>query len=329
MLQKINYIVKKFDCGIKKYISELQLSNQTPGFSVFIKKDNEIIYKRSIGQSIVSSSSSKNILSPNSRFLCASLTKPVICKFFIDLSKKNPEILHTTLDNFFSEYQKSDIKKITVQHLLTHSSGLLEYFGSSSSIPYHQLDTLNLKKIAEHILNQPKPFYPGKKIEYSNSAFVILSRIIELIFGNKYELELEKYFKSYGGFRNTFFFMNKQKCNTAQYIKVGKRYIKVPWNRTFIGWGDGALISSPIEYLKIINPLKDKKLLNYLFKVKSRFNFCYQHTGGSIGMSNLYFFIPQINLSGICFQNFTNSLDRMTLSQDICHFLADNKTNYI
>ena len=330
MFQKINYIVKKIDCGAKKYISELQLSNQTPGFSILIKRNNEIIYKKSLGKSIVSSNSPKNFLSFNSCFLCASLTKPVICKFFIDLNRKKPNIIQTSLDNFFSNYKKPHINKITIQHLLSHKSGLPEYFGSSSSIPYHQLDTYTLKQISSYILNQKNFFSPGKKIEYSNSSFVILSRIIELLFKNKYELELEKYFKSYGFSKNTFFFTNKKKCNTAQYVKISKKYIQVPWNRSFIGWGDGALISSPMEYLDLINPLENKKILNYLFKVKSnKLNSYYYHTGSSVGMSNLYFFIPKINLSGICFQNFTNSFDIMTLSQDICNFLANNRTNYI
>lgn len=331
MSQKINYAIKKIDQGVKKYISELQLSNQTPGFSILIKKNNKIIYKKSIGKSIISSNSSKSLLSFNSRFLCASLTKPVICQFFIDLSMKYPKIIQTSLDNFFgSKHKKPHIEKITVQHLLTHKSGLPEYFGSVSSIPYHQLNTFNLKQISKYILNQEKIFSPGKKTEYSNSSFVILSRIVELLFKNKYELELEKYFKSCGSFKNTFFFTKKTNSKTAQYVKINKKYIRVPWSRAFIGWGDGALISSPLEYLDLINPLKDKRILNYLFKLKSRrFNLCYQHTGGSIGMSNLYFFIPQINLRGVCFQNFTNSFDRMSLSQDIYNFFADNKTYYI
>ena len=273
MSQKAQFIVKKIDYGAVKYISELQLSSHTPGFSILIKKNNEVIYEKSIGKNIISSNSHQRGLSSSSQFLCASLTKPVIYKFFTDLNKKKSKLIQASLDHFFSTYRKPYIKKITIQHLLTHTSGLSEYFGSYSSIPFHQLDKLNLKQISEYILKQKPMFKSGAKEVYSNSSFVILSRIIELIFKNNYELELEKYFKSLGTFKNTFFFMDKKKLNTAQYIKVGEQYIKAPWNRSFIGWGDGALISSPKEYLNIINPIEDKGILNYLFKVKSQFKY--------------------------------------------------------
>ena len=331
MFQQIDYAIKRIDQGIKKYISELQLNNRTPGFFVLIKKNDEVIYEKSIGKSIISSNSPKSSLSFNSQFLCASLTKPVICQFFIDLSVKHPKIIQTSLNGFFgSRHKKKYIKEITIQHLLTHRSGLSEYFGSATSIPYHRLNKFNLEKISEYILDQEKNFNPGKKKEYSNSAFVILSRIVELLFNNRYELEFKKYFRSYGSFNNTFFFTEKTNCKTAQYIRINKEYVKVPLNRAFIGWGDGALISSPSEYLDLINPSKDRKIIKYLFRVKSyKFNVCYQHTGGGIGISNAYFFIPKLNLRGICFQNFTNSLDRMTLSQDICNFFSDKRVYYI
>jgi len=165
MSQKINYIVNRINKGIKKYTSDLQLSHQTPGFSILIKKDNETVYTESIGKSILSSRSSKNFISPSSHFLCASLTKLVVCQFFIHLNKKYPKIFQTSLDHFFgSKHKKHYIRNITIQHLLTHRSGLSEYFGSPSSIPYHQLNRLNLKQITKYILDQKNIFTAGKKM---------------------------------------------------------------------------------------------------------------------------------------------------------------------
>ena len=183
----MSFIVKKIDNGIKKYISELNLNHQTPGFCLIIKKNNKTIYKKSIGKGAIYSTLPKNSISPDSRFLCASLTKPVIFKFFSDLKKKKPNLTKMSLDKFFPKTKNPNIKKIKVQHLLAHKSGLSEYFGSSTALPYHQLDIYDLKKISKYILNQKLSFNPGEKTEYSNSSFVILSRIIELLFKNKYE----------------------------------------------------------------------------------------------------------------------------------------------
>ena len=143
---------KKINLGAEKYISVLKLNKYTPGFSILIKKDNEIIYEKSIGRNIISSKSPRMVLSPQSLYLCASLAKPVICRFFIDLSKKYPELIQTSLDNFFSVKKRSDIKHITIQHLLTHKSGLSEYFGWLG-FSRSTTNNFNLKQISEFILN--------------------------------------------------------------------------------------------------------------------------------------------------------------------------------
>ena len=170
-------IIKKIDFGAKRYISELQLNKHTPGFSILIKKDNRIIYEKSIGRNIISSKSPKMILSSRSVFLCASLTKPTMCKFFIDLNKNHPKLMQTSLDKFFSAKKRPNIKHITIRHLLTHKSGLSDYFGWAG-LSRNATNNANLKQISEFILNQRKLFKPGTQTQYSNAAYVILSRII-------------------------------------------------------------------------------------------------------------------------------------------------------
>ena len=103
-------IIKKINLGAEKYVSVLKLNKYTPGFSILIKKDNEIIYEKSIGRNIISSKSPGMVLSSQSLYLCASLTKPVISRFFIDLNKKYPELMQTSLDNFFSVKKKAIYK---------------------------------------------------------------------------------------------------------------------------------------------------------------------------------------------------------------------------
>lgn len=144
-------IIKKIDLGAKKYVSELRLNKQIPGFSILIKEDSKIIYEKSIGRNIISSQSPKVILSSHSSYLCASLTKPVICRFFIDLKKKHPKLMQTSLDKFFSVRKKAEIKSITIQHLLTHKSGLSDYFGWIG-LSRNAINNSNLKQVSEFIL---------------------------------------------------------------------------------------------------------------------------------------------------------------------------------
>ena len=320
-------IIKKIDLGAKRYISELQLNKKTPGFSVLIKKDDKIIYEKSIGRNIISSQNPKMILSSYSSYLCASLTKPMVSKFFIDLTKKYPKLMKTSLDYFFSIKKRSDIKYITVRHLLTHKSGLSDYFGWTG-LSRKAINKSNLKQISEFILNQRRLFKPGTRTRYSNSAYVILSRIIEIISGNNYEKELEKYFK-FSGLQRTFLFKEGSKNKSAQYIRISNRYIKIPYERALTGWGDSALFSSPFDYLDLINPSTDKSICKYLFKMRSPYGLCYQHTGSSVGTSSVFFFLPDSNIRGVCFQNFIDNFDNITFPWDIYQFLEErNITSY-
>ena len=58
-------------------------------------------------------------------------------------------------------------------------------------------------------------------MQYSNSSYVILSRIIEIISGNNYEEELKRYFENYG-LKNTSFFKEGNQKKSAQYSLLRK-----------------------------------------------------------------------------------------------------------
>ena len=181
------------------------------------------------------------------------------------------------------------------------------------------------------LINQRKLFKSGTQTQYSNSAYVILSRIIEIISGNSYEKELKRYFKLFG-LKNTFLFKkgNQNQKKSAQYIRIRNRYIKIPYERSLTGWGDSALFSSPSDYLDLINPSFNKNICDYLFKIKSPYGLCYQHTGSSVGTASIFFFLPDFNIRGVCYQNFIDNFDNITFPWDIYQFLeGQNITSYI
>lgn len=80
---------------------------------------------------------------------------------------------------------KETAEKITIHHLLTHTSGLGDFFDNPEFRPHreryrHPADYLPL------FANDPLRFEPGQRFSYSNAGFVVLGAIVERLSGENY-----------------------------------------------------------------------------------------------------------------------------------------------
>ncbi|SBV93091.1 Beta-lactamase family protein [uncultured Alphaproteobacteria bacterium] len=93
------------------------------------------------------------------------------------------------LSRFVPEQVRGD--EITVRHLLTHTSGLpemlgLEPFASNMAHPWTP------REIAAVIAKQPLDFAPGSAQRYSNSNYLMLGRIVEIVTGEPFDREIRQ-----------------------------------------------------------------------------------------------------------------------------------------
>ena len=118
-------------------------------------------------------------------------------------------------------------KEITVLHLLTHTSGVSDYFdvidddneeASTADFfvkyPVHTLTTI--EAYLPLFIELPSKFKAGEKAEYSNSNFILLGLVIEAISGEKYHDYMEGHiFKPLNLTRTGFYKTNRLPYNTA------------------------------------------------------------------------------------------------------------------
>jgi CubicO group peptidase (beta-lactamase class C family) len=74
--------------------------------------------------------------------------------------------------------------KVTIRHLLSHSSGLGSFFG-----PKFDEKKLGMREVRDYlpfIADEKLAFEPGSKFSYSNSGFVLLGAIVEKASGENY-----------------------------------------------------------------------------------------------------------------------------------------------
>jgi CubicO group peptidase (beta-lactamase class C family) len=97
--------------------------------------------------------------------------------------------LDESLSDFFAEFPSYG-KQITVRHLLSHTSGLIDYedvIPPGTTIPVLDRDVLRL------LLKQEKTYFPpGSKFRYSNSGYSLLSLMVEVRSGMPFAQFLKK-----------------------------------------------------------------------------------------------------------------------------------------
>jgi len=83
-------------------------------------------------------------------------------------------------------------KSVTVQQLLTHTSGIPSF----TDLPEYETLKLSPEIPAQtmaHIRDKPLDFPPGEKFKYSNTGYVLLGWIVEVASGQSYETFLQEH----------------------------------------------------------------------------------------------------------------------------------------
>jgi CubicO group peptidase (beta-lactamase class C family) len=117
-------------------------------------------------------------LESNTLFQMGSITKLYTATLVMQAVERNELSLDACVADVLPSFRPADgsFERITVLHLLTHSSGLPEA---------HQVDTGDgddcLERYAHGLATLHLDFQPGERSTYSNANYVLLGRIIEVL----------------------------------------------------------------------------------------------------------------------------------------------------
>ncbi len=122
--------------------------------------------------------------SPETRFRLGSVTKQFTAMAILQLEERGKLKVTDTVKSIFPDYPGGE--KITIHHLLTHTSGIPNFTDSPDYFKTQTLPSPVLQTV-ERFKNLPLDFAPGERMSYSNSGYVLLGAIIEKVTGGTYE----------------------------------------------------------------------------------------------------------------------------------------------
>lgn len=126
---------------------------------------------------------------PDTPFLIASITKPFTAAGLMRLADLGKLKLSDPASRFFPQFTKESRGKITIQHLLTHTSGLPDMLPANVELRKRQAP---LSEFLAQTLETPLLFEPGAKVSYSSMGILLASSIAEKITGQKFPSFLAK-----------------------------------------------------------------------------------------------------------------------------------------
>jgi CubicO group peptidase (beta-lactamase class C family) len=248
-------LVKDLDALLTKLTAEDRFSGV-----VLLAKDGQPFFQKAYGYA----DREKKI--PNdldTRFRLGSMNKMFTSVAIAQLVQQGKMSYSDPVAKLLPDYPDKDIAaKITVHQLLTHTSGLGDFFGPEFNQQKDGLHGLNdyLKLFA----GKPLKFEPGKGWAYSNAGMIVAGLIVERVSGKNYYEYVREYIYKPAGMTGSDSF-DKTKPQPDQSIGYTRREGK--WVPNFdtlpsIGSSAGGGDSTAPDLLRFDQALRGHKLLN-------------------------------------------------------------------
>lgn len=124
-------------------------------------------------------------------FQLGSVTKQFTAVLILKLEEEKKLSVQDKVSKYFPDFPKGD--SITIQHLLTHTSGIYNYTNDRTFMEGEVFKPASREKLMALFKDKPLDFSPGTKWNYSNSGYCLLGYIAEKAGNKPYEQLVREY----------------------------------------------------------------------------------------------------------------------------------------
>ena len=248
------------DCTMKPQVDALMrdYTGDVPGASVLVLRDGQPIVRAGYG---LADLETHTPATATTNYRLASVTKQFTAASILLLAEDGKLKLTDHVRKWLPTLPKA-AEPITIRHLLTHTSGLIDYedvIPDSFKAQLHDADVLKLLESQDRLY-----FHPGSDYRYSNSGYSLLALIVERASGRTFATFLRERIFQPLGMSNTVAHEDGISTVTNRafgYTEEQGRWTRTDQSQTSAVLGDGGIYSSIDDLAKWDAALYDGRLL--------------------------------------------------------------------
>lgn len=235
--------------------------------TILIKKGKEVTYHQSFG---VAERAFNSPLKNDTKYQVCSITKTFTAVLILQLVEQGRIRLDHKIITYLPSYMGEGGSKVSIHQLLNHTSGMkntdtatdanfMKYGLGFYHTPY------TLAEIVTKFCSNPLINEPGKKFDYNNGEYMILGRILEVIYKRPYEQILEQQILTPLGMKNSGLIDHyKLISNLATPYYKGKDHELIPNLPMYVEdfSAAGAMYSCTVDLIKFNDALFNQQLIN-------------------------------------------------------------------
>ncbi len=297
-------------------------SPEMPGAAVMIIQGETVLQK---GYGIADFEQNLPVTA-KTNFRLASVTKQFTAMSILQQIERGTLSLDTALTDIFPGFPDYG-KSVTIEHLLQHTSGLYDYEGMEPEGLARQLKD---KDALASMMSVDETYFPvGEEHRYSNTAYAVLTQILEKVTGTSFREYLKENIFDPLEMNNTLAYENgiNEVTNRAYGYTIEESGVRLTDQSTYSAvLGDGGIYSNledlykwdqslytdqllGQEYLDMAftnHKTNDGKFMDYGYgwriETYKGMDILY-HTGSSIGFRNILYRIPSKNFTAVILTN--------------------------
>ncbi|WP_440906193.1 serine hydrolase domain-containing protein [Catenovulum sp. SX2] len=296
-------------------------SKDGPGVVAAVYQNGQPVIKQAYGMANVD----KQIpLTTDGQFRIGSLTKQFTAAAIMLLQEQGKLSVKDPINQYLGKYQNPLWQGISIEHLLTHSSGITEYLRLVHKSQWNN-ENASLDDLIGYFSQQPLQFEPGSQTSYSNSGFILLGAIIEQVSNISYTNFMQQHIFQPLEMKHSFICQCTD--NSLGDVVGTQGSIGSPENLNgAVAFSAGAMVSTLDDFAKWSHAISQNSLLSQQswqaiftpLKLKSgvttqfgygwgigQFNqsVAYTHTGALPGFSSYIIVLPTENITAIVLSN--------------------------
>jgi CubicO group peptidase (beta-lactamase class C family) len=217
------FLVTEPACGADSFapvsnaMEDCLAKQEVAGVVTLIATRDKVLHLQAAGLADITA---RTPMQTNTIFWIASMTKPITATAVLMLLEEGKLSVNDPVAKYLPELgnlktAEGEPAKLTLRHLLTHTSGMPE------ATPEQYKTAHTLADVIPFYARRPLKFVPGSKWQYCQSGINSLGRIVEIVSGQSYPAFLQKRLFDPLGMKDTTFYLSPE-----QLPRLAKTYLR-------------------------------------------------------------------------------------------------------